>query len=444
VYNRAWKSPTDNDVGTDEFVALCRLLGAEPYLCVNYGTGSPEEAADWVEYCNGSVETRWGKVRAANGHPEPYDVKYWNIGNELYLPTELGATNGTEYGKGFKRFAQAMRAVDPDIQLVAVGCFDVNQVLATILRFNQTLWPVVRYHVDWTKGLLQEAGGDIDLLAIHYYEPNDVKDADSLDQVNAICMAVSDDLNEKLDELLDNVRKYAPEGKRIPIALDEWATWVNGGPQPPTREGIPANLAIPRDLGLYCAAETMRTALAEAGIMNLLQRRPDDFALGCKTLLYAYLSGEIGVRRDAVVASPCALMMGLYSTHDTCQALQTEVESASFRFQAIRPRPGSAAQREAYCLDASARIHPDGKTVDVFVVNRNLKDDVPCRLEWIGGEVPSDVEVHTLNSADIYDWNTFDKPDTIRIKTQQIPSQGPGLDYSFPAHSVTRLTFRVT
>ena len=72
-------------------------------------------------------QTRWGKVCAENGHPEPYGVKYWNIGNELYLPTELGATNGREYGKGFKRFAQAMRAVDPDIQLVAVGCFDLNQ-----------------------------------------------------------------------------------------------------------------------------------------------------------------------------------------------------------------------------------------------------------------------------------------------------------------------------
>lgn len=256
-------------------------------------------------------------------------------------------------------------------------------------------------------------------------------------------MAVADDLNEKLDELLENIRKYAPEGKRIPIALDEWATWTNGGPQPPARKGIPGNLKIPRDLGLYCAAETMRTALAEAGIMNLVQRRPGDFALGCKTLLYAYLSGEIGVRRDAVVASPCALMMGLYSTHDTCQALKTEVESATFRFKAIRPRPGSAAHRESHYLDTSARIHPDSKTVDVFVVNRNLKDNVPCRVEWIGGEVASDVEVLTLNSEDIYDWNTFDEPDTISIKAQQVPSQGDGLDCSFPAHSVTRLTFQV-
>ncbi len=443
VMNRAWKSPTDNDVGIDEFVTLCRLVGAEPYICVNYGTGSPEEAAELVEYCNGGAETRWGKVRADNGHPEPYGIRYWNIGNELYLPTEIGATNGREYGKGFKRFAQAMRAVDKDIQLVAVGCFDLHPLVATILRFDQKLWPIVRYHVGWTAGLLQEAGEDIDLLAIHYYEPDDVKDAESLEQVNGMCLATADELNAKLDELLKTIEKHAPAGKHIPIALDEWATWANGGPQPPRRTDIPPGFEIPRDLGLLGAGETLRTALAEAGVMNLMQRRPNDFAVGCKTLLYAYAVGEIGVRRDAVVASPCALMMGLYATHDTCQAIRTEVECERFQFTTLRPRPGSPARRDAPYLDVSARVHSDRRTVDVFVVNRHLTDALPCRLECPGGTLASDIEIKTLTSDDIFDWNTFDQPDTVSVQKDRIPGHGDAMNFTFPPRSIVRLTFQI-
>ena len=98
TYCRTWYSYTSNDVGTDEFIAVCRMLGAEPSLCVNYGTGTPQEAADWVEYCNGGPDTRWGRIRAENGHAEPYNVKYWNVGNEVYLSAEMGGTNGIEYG----------------------------------------------------------------------------------------------------------------------------------------------------------------------------------------------------------------------------------------------------------------------------------------------------------------------------------------------------------
>ena len=280
VLNRAWKSPTDNDVGIGEFVTLCRLVGAEPYICVNYGTGSPEEAAELVEYCNGGAETRWGKVRAENGHLEPYGIKYWNIGNELYLPTEIGATNGREYGRGFKRFARAMRAVDHDIQLVAVGCFDLHPLVAAILRFDQKLWPIVRYHVGWTAGLLQEAGEDIDLLAIHYYEPDDVKDAESLEQVNGMCLATADELNAKLDELLKTIEKHCRRKENA--SRSHWMSGPPGLTAGLSRHlaDIPEGLEIPRDLGLHGAGETLRTALAEAGILNLMQRQAERLRRG--------------------------------------------------------------------------------------------------------------------------------------------------------------------
>ena len=122
--NRAWMAYTANDVGVDEFMQLCTKLNSEPYICVNVGTGTPEEAAALVEYVNGASGTKWGRVRAENGHPEPYGAKVWNVGNEEWLPT-LGGTKGSVYAKRFDAYAKAMRAVDPSIELVAVGAFDI-------------------------------------------------------------------------------------------------------------------------------------------------------------------------------------------------------------------------------------------------------------------------------------------------------------------------------
>ena len=83
--NPAWNSCDPHHVGTDEHIALARHIGAEPLICVNAGDGTAQEAADWVEYCNGGLETKWGKVRAERGHPEPFNVKYWEIGNEIWI-----------------------------------------------------------------------------------------------------------------------------------------------------------------------------------------------------------------------------------------------------------------------------------------------------------------------------------------------------------------------
>src|SRR5690606_7237650 len=104
----------------------CRRVGATPYLCVNTGTATAEEAAAWVEYCNGAPETPGGKLRAQDGFPEPFDVRLWGIGNETAYTHEIGATNAFEYAATFNAFAAAMRAVDPRIELVAAGVIETR------------------------------------------------------------------------------------------------------------------------------------------------------------------------------------------------------------------------------------------------------------------------------------------------------------------------------
>ena len=117
----AWQIWEYHDVGTDEFVEFCRLIGSEPVLTINMGTGSAKEAAEWVEYCNGDSNTKFGALRAANGHPEPYNIKTWFVGNEQFGNWQDGHVDAETYARRYLAFSKAMLAVDPDLYLPAVG-----------------------------------------------------------------------------------------------------------------------------------------------------------------------------------------------------------------------------------------------------------------------------------------------------------------------------------
>lgn len=119
--NPAWPEVEWNHVGTDEWLRLCAHVGAEPLICVNAGDGTADEAADWVEYCNGEPSTPMGALRVRNGHPAPYDVRLWEVGNELYGAWQTGATDAAGYARRYQEFARAMRARMPGITLIANG-----------------------------------------------------------------------------------------------------------------------------------------------------------------------------------------------------------------------------------------------------------------------------------------------------------------------------------
>ncbi len=152
VFDEAWKSWDPNDFGTDEFIAFCRHVNAEPYLCVNCGSGTVREAADWVTYCNGSLDTELGAQRASNAKQEPYNVRYWGVGNEIYGDWEIGHMDAESYARRFLEFATAMRTVDPSIELVAVGC-DPQQ------------------EPEWNQQVLQVIGDQAEYLSVHRYVP---------------------------------------------------------------------------------------------------------------------------------------------------------------------------------------------------------------------------------------------------------------------------------
>ena len=120
AYDKTWQVEDPNTFGTDEYIKWCRKVGCEPYICTNAGTGTPEEMSDWMEYCNLSVG-KWGRMRMANGHAEPYNVKYWSVGNENWGTHELGARTVEEWGPMVRESAKLMRSVTKDAKLFAAA-----------------------------------------------------------------------------------------------------------------------------------------------------------------------------------------------------------------------------------------------------------------------------------------------------------------------------------
>jgi alpha-N-arabinofuranosidase len=194
--NPAWTGVEHNDFGLDEFVAFCREVGAEPSIVVNSGFGDDHSAAEEVEYANGSTGTRMGRWRAFNGHPKPYNVKWWGIGNEMYGKWQLGYMSLGHYSKKHNLFAKAMRKVDPSIKLTAVG--DTGK---------------------WSRGMLANCADYMDLISEHFYRGEQESVVGHVWQtVDAIRSRVEAHYSyrKKIESL---------KGKSIRIALDEWNYW---------------------------------------------------------------------------------------------------------------------------------------------------------------------------------------------------------------------------
>jgi alpha-N-arabinofuranosidase len=194
--NPAWQGIEHNDVGLHEFLRLCELIDTEPYITVNTGLGSPEQAADELAYCNGPADSPLGRLRAGNGHPEPFGVKWWAIGNEMYGDWQLGHIPLDQYVEKHRRTVAAMRAVDPSIRVVAVGAVG-----------------------EWDEVMLAQNADAMDLISEHFY----CQERPGL-LGHAACAA------ERVKRIGNAHRRYretipALAGRDLRIAMDEWNYW---------------------------------------------------------------------------------------------------------------------------------------------------------------------------------------------------------------------------
>lgn len=382
--NLSWKNePEPGDFGTDEYLALSRRVGAEPTLTVNVeGRGATAaEAAAWVEYCNGSATSRYGALRAANGQPEPYGVKYWEIGNEIWGDWVRGHSDAETYARNYGRYYDAMRAVDPTIRFIAVGDNDMA----------------------WNRTVLRRVGRHIDYLAIHHYYGR---------------KPMAGDVRNLMARPLFYERFYArvaallaaevPD-RTIRLAINEWG------------------LDVPESLQY-----SMYAALYGARLMNVFERSSPLVAMSAVSdLVNGWPGGLIQASRHGVFVSPLYHVNRMYSTHRGAERLRTEVDGPTF--------DSTSEGRNVPVLDAVASRSADGRRLFLKLVNTDLAQDLDVAVRVRDARVGSRGQRVLLTADSLTTRTSFRAPDAIRPQREWIEA-GDAFALRLPKHSVAVVT----
>lgn len=437
----AWGEEESNHFGTDEFLAWCAEVGTEPYLA--HSCRDVDEAVRWVEYTNHAGDTSFTRQRAANGHPSPYGVKYWGLGNEVYGRWQMGHRTASQYAADAVEHARFMRAVDPSLKFVAVGLTDDRQ--------------------GWTSAVLEAVGDQVDYLSFHLYGAT-TQLIDGADEYDAI-VAQSQYFEQEIQNYSALVTDLAARNgtqRPLGLALDEWnirhvepSAW----PAPrPSDDGGTAD----RDLqGLATdgphrvnrwSPRTLADALFYAGVFHALHRAsglevPVTMA---NTVNLLNANGVVVARPGGAVRAATHHVWDLYQNHLGPVALAADVRSPS-RLAAVRQgderdHTGGFQTRTATIpdLDVTATETADGKSVRLAVINRHRTSTVRATIALDGrtNALPPEASVKDLgvDIDDVLASNTLSAPDRVALRnhgTVKVPLDG----YDFPPHSITLLSY---
>ena len=352
IMDPVWHAVQPNDVGTDEFMTLCRSLDVEPYVTVNGGFGDEWSAAQLVEYTNGAVTTPMGKLRAANGHPEPYHIKFWGVGNEPWGEWQLGFMPVAQWELKHNMFAKAMRKVDPSIKLIAAGAMpDAMTGSKQAKRLNGQIVPDYLSAGDWSGNLLAHCLENMDLLSEHFYSTSgkrtDLTTGEKVDTGPQTLIewerAPATQIRVKYEHYQEYLKRIpALKEKPVSISLDEWA-YIGGPPN------------------------SYKVVPAYAWAFHEMFRHSDLYQLGAFTFATAMISED---RSDAVL-SPTGLLFKMYREH--FGTIPVEVSGDTPQPKPVYPaggdQPAVNPGSDTYPLDVSAALSDDRKALTFAVLN---------------------------------------------------------------------------
>ena len=386
--NVAWKGePEPSDFGTDEFVAFCRRIEAEPAITVNVEAAgaTAAEAAAWVEYCNGPATSKHGAIRAANGSPEPFRVRYWEVGNEIFGDWVRGHSDAATYARNFARYAAAMRAVDPDVRLIAVGDNDMA----------------------WNRTVLLGAGAGIDYLAIHHYYGRREMGGDV---ANLLAHPLRYERFYK--EVGQAIRELVP-GRRIGLAINEWG------------------LDLPLDVQY-----SMDAALYGARLLNVFERAGDLVAMSAVSdLVNGWPGGIIQAGRHGVFVTPIYRVNELYREYQGTDLLTAEVAGPSF--------DTSREGRGIPVLDSAVSRSADGRRIVIKAVNTDRERPLATTIDVRGATPAKRARLATIRASEPGAVNGFATPDAIAIRRSEVEAERT-LKVELPRASVSVIVLDVT
>lgn len=386
----AWGAVDNNAIGVDEFIEYCRKVGTEPYICANLGTGTWEEARNWVEYCNRPAGTQYADLRVQNGHPEPYGVKYWGLGNEIDGPWQMGYKNAEDYSKSALEAGKLMKWMDGKIELIAAGSsnFGVD-------------W------MEWNRTVLNSLCGVIDYISLHTYVGGD-------DYYEFMAQPMNVDTRiERTAALIEEARLRHKIEKPIYISFDEYNVWRR------------ANAQAEVDY-------TFEDSLVFAGFLNSFVRRADVVKMANVAQVVNVL-GLIHTEKQGIVLHSIYYALQLYAQNLLGESLDAMVQCDSFK--------AAGFDRVPY-LDVGAAYDRQTKTLALAVVNRHKDRAVKTRIINQTGKLQAQAELDEMYNEDLRAVNSLTRQ-PVKPIAKPLACEAGGVDYIFPAHSLTIVRFKI-
>ena len=387
MLNIAWGIPEYDTFGTDEFLRFCDLIGAEPQIALNLGSGTPQEAADWVRY--------------VNEHWHQHGGLLWELGNELWGDWNVGWPTTDEIARRTLAFSKAVHAVDPTARLIATG--------------GDPEW-----FSSWNAHQLSNPAGTFDYLSTHFVVTNtQTKLAHpSTDFMTQAAFALPVELGRKLRADQQQIDENPAFAHRAHVAFTEWLFVGN-------RDGVPS-------------FRNMGGAVDTAGFFNMLMRNSDVVPISDMTGIMEFAG--IWKNHGQVYGAPGYYAFRMYSTAHPATPVEAISDAGSYSVKnGIERLPEID---DVPYLDVTAALDESKKALSIFCVNRSLDIDIPADVvvrDFVGS---GSAEVQTLRSASISDENDDDEPERVVPVTNEEKVSNGHLRHIFPHESVTVITLR--
>lgn len=405
VLDKAWNAINSNQFGTNEFLAWCRAAGTEPLMGLNLGTGTPEEAAALVEYCNVEKGTRWSDLRRKHGIAEPYNVQRWCLGNEMDGPWQIGHMTAAEYGMKAADAARQMRYVDSSLKLVACG----------------SSGPGMPTYLEWDREVLERCYEYVDALSLHRYFDN----AQSTGGDSAKFLAQNLTMERQIAEVeavCDLVRGRLRSPKKLWLSFDEWNVWYRAR----TGDAVSGHeQEVPH---LLEEVYNLEDALLVGGLINSLLRHADRVKLACLAQLVNVIAPIVTnanglLRQTTYYPYRWALQLARGTV------LNPLLESPTYEVSGMGAVP---------YLDVAATAAADSGQVCLFILNRDLSKAHELEVIWQDRPPDRVLASFVLTGNDLKAFNSFEAPQRVVPQAFEKPQTSGGRTrLEVPARSYT-------
>jgi alpha-N-arabinofuranosidase len=411
----AWSRLESNRFGTNEFIEYARLMDTEPYFAVNLGTGTIKEAQEWVEYCNVKEGPFYAELRKKHGYPEPHNIKYWSLGNEMDGFWQMGHLNAEDYSKKAREAAKLMRLTDPTIKLVAAG--------ASNFRPNNDPH-------EWNAKVLAELRDVVDYIALHMYVGNHQDNYYNFVSSPLVLEERTQVVKGMIQREMDNANR----GDRDPIyiAWDEYNIWYRWRQD----ETMSGERALEERYNL-------EDALVIAGFLNAFIRNADVVKMANMAQLVNVIA-PIFAEKDGMFKQTIYYPLQLFAQNMYGTSLDVFVDCDTYDTDEFYLGLAEQAtqQNNVPYLDVSAAYN--NEELVIGVINRHKDKAIATDLISQEGLFDGEFEIYEVNGPDIKAVNDFNKTNVKTTKKESVQvNQAESFTYEFPAHSFTLLKGKI-